>query len=37
MNPLNYYRLIFVHKEEFLSGLVRDQGKPEIPIQLWKA
>lgn len=29
----NYYRLIFAHKEEFVSGLVRDQEKPETPIQ----
>lgn len=29
----NYYRLIFVHKEVFVTGLVRDQEKPETPIQ----
>lgn len=29
----NYYRQIFVHKEEFVSELVRDQEKPEPPIQ----
>lgn len=29
----NYYRLIFVHKEVFVTGLVRDQEKSETPIQ----
>lgn len=29
----NYYKLVFVHKKEFVSGLVRDQEKPETPIQ----
>lgn len=29
----NYYGLIFVHKEGFVSRLGRDQEKPETPIQ----